>query len=67
MEDSLVTAKAIVDTFGIPRSSLYRLAKDGKIRYHLGPEKAWRQRRELLFNPEEVAADIEALKQAKRD
>jgi excisionase family DNA binding protein len=60
-EEELVTAKAVVDELGIPRSTLYRLVKDGKIHAE-DVTQDWHSRRQYRFRVSEVRAALEAIR-----
>lgn len=55
----MVTAKVIADEFGIPRSTLYRLVKDGRIPAH-DVTQPWHDRKQFRFRMSEVKAAVEA-------
>lgn len=62
MEDeALVTAKVITDQFHIPRSTLYRLVKDGKVRA-VDVTRDFHSRRQFRFRLSDVRADLDAIK-----
>lgn len=54
----MVTAKVITDRFHIPRSTLYRLVKDGRVPAH-DVTQPWHDRRQLRFKVSEVRKAIE--------
>lgn len=54
----MVTAKVITEEFGIPRSTLYRLVKDGRIPAH-DVTKPWHERQQVRFLVSEVRAALE--------
>lgn len=58
----MVTAKVITDQFHIPRSTLYRLVDDKKIRAH-DVTAAYHSRRQLRFLVSEVKADLDRIRQ----
>lgn len=55
----MVTAKVISDQFHIPRSTLYRLVRQGRIPSH-DVTQPWHDRRQLRFKVSEVQAAIES-------
>jgi hypothetical protein len=62
-EQTLVTAKVIVDAVGIPRATLYRLVDAKKIPAYPAT-KPWHQRRHFLFSLPEVRAALAAMQRA---
>jgi hypothetical protein len=63
-DEPLVTAKVIAGEFGIPRSTLYRLVDDGKVRAH-DVTADYHQRRQFRFLVSEVRADLDKIKEQR--
>lgn len=63
-EEPLVTAQVITDQFHIPRSTLYRLVKDGKVRA-VDVTEDFHTRRQYRFLVSEVTADLERIKRER--
>lgn len=64
-EETLVEAAIIITQFNIPKSTLYRLVDQGKVRARRLPRAEYHQRRRFLFSPDEVAADLAKLPRPK--
>lgn len=54
----MITANAVAEHFGIPKSTLYYLVKRELVRYHELPPKEWVKRRQLRFTIGEVREDL---------
>jgi excisionase family DNA binding protein len=64
-DEPLVTAKVIADTFGIPRSTLYRLVNDGRIPA-VDVTQPWHDRRQFRFCENDVRQAIAGRPRAPR-
>lgn len=67
MEDEpLVTAKVITDQFHIPRSTLYRLVEDGKVRAR-DVTADYHSRRQYRFLVSEVEEDLARIREQRKN
>ena len=60
----MVPAKVITDQFHIPRSTLYRLVEQGKVRA-VDVTEDFHTRRQFRFRVSEVKDDLDRIKQGR--
>lgn len=58
MEDELMTAAQVAKVLGIPAPTIYRMVKDGEVKY-IDATKAWHKQKHYLFRVEDVQEAID--------